>query len=45
MIPDIAHSSPNATVSVLGLANYFGIRDFVIGVVNVTQVSGCAQVD
>lgn len=45
MIPDIAHSELNATVQILGLGNYFGVRDFVVGVVNVTNISTCAQVN
>ena len=45
MISDIAHSSENATIKVLGLGNYFGIRDFILGVINLTQATNCAQIN
>lgn len=36
---------PNATIQILGLGNYYGIRDFVLGVVNMTTLLECDQIN
>lgn len=45
IIPDIPHTNLSATVRILGLNNYFGIRDFALGVVNLTATKNCEQVN
>lgn len=42
MVSDVIHSGLSAKIEILGLGNYFGIRDFVLGVVNITESINCA---
>jgi hypothetical protein len=40
-INSISHTKANATISIRGSANFFGIRDFILGVNNSTKVDNC----
>lgn len=40
-IRNVKHTSTNASVQILGISNYYGIRDFVLGVVNTTNQTKC----
>lgn len=44
-VGDIPHSGDEITIGLSGGLNYFGIRDFTLGVVNLTNTDNCYSVD
>lgn len=41
---DIQHSADSVSVSISGISNFFGIRDFTLGVINTTSTENCFSV-
>ena len=44
-LPNFTHESDTAEVSISGESNYFGIRDFTLGLENLTDIENCYAVD